>query len=205
MKRTLLRIFPILMALVLLITVAGGSSSVSADRGENGPKGPKTKPPEVVERVVGKAPIFDENGRFLGIVTTVVGSITTETVQTTSGNLTGPTAQATYTTRSRTCYSKMWATHWTGWYKLWELKLSQTWGYNGSRIVWNYQPDVVAWSRFGWRHTEPRKGIYWTRYPMYKRTWTSAMFTYEPWKGYPIQSRYAAIAFNIKGDGRCFY
>ena len=207
MKRTtLLRIVPILTALALLITLIGWSSSVSADGGKNGSRKPATKPPEVVERVVDRTPVFSPQGQLVGILTTVVGSITVENALDSGRDFTQTAAvtTATYPTRTTTCYSKVWLDHWTGWYRLWEMTLRQTWGYNGSRIVWYYQPDVEAWSRYGWSHTEPKKGIYWTINQTRMRTWASSQFTFGL-KGYTVQSKSAYIAFNIAADGQCFY
>ena len=152
MKRLL-----VLLLIVLATTVVfGGSEKALADGG----KGASSKP-VATERVVDRSPAFDNQGRFIGYVTTVIGSVAEDT---SDGMVTTSAVAATYPTRTKTCYSKVWLNHFSGLYKVWEMKLSQTWGYNGSKIVWYYGPDVTAWSKYGWSHTPPTKGIYWTQY-----------------------------------------
>lgn len=199
MKRTMLRIFPFLMALALLITVAGGSSSVSADRGENGPKGPKSKPPEVVERVLQSEPVFDESGEFIGTAEIVAQESAADS--NTKSRFTTSAVTASYSARYKTCGVEFYLKNIYG-QKVISYKLTQTFGYNGSRIVSWYRPVVSSSTKWGWGGSNYRKGSYWLSYPRSARSWASATFSLKV--GWWTVSQYRpTIGIDGYGSGYC--
>lgn len=199
MKRTLLRIFPILVVLALLITVTGGPSSVLADGG-NGHKGrPTTKPPEVVERVLQSEPVFDDSGEFIG----TVGIVARESVpdSNTRNSFTTSTVTAYGYTRYRTCGVEFYLKNIYG-QKVISYKLTQTFRYNGSRVVSWYRPVVTSSTKWGWGGSGYRSGSYWLSYPWSARSWASATFTLKI--GWWTVSQYRpTIGIDGYGSGYC--
>ncbi len=198
MKSALLRISPILLALVLLATITGGPGSVLADRGRNGPKGPTTKPPEVIEHVLKSEPVFDNRGRFIGTAE-IVSQEPVQAAESSSAFTTAVTASSY--TRTKTCTVEFYLKNWYG-QKVISYKLYQTLRYNGSRIASWYRPIVSSSTKWGWSGSDFRDGSYWLSRYSSARSWASGKFALKiGW--FTVQEYRPTIGIDGYGSGYC--
>jgi hypothetical protein len=180
-----------------VIAITGGSGTALADGG-NGKGRSKGKAPEVVERVLQSKLVFDETGEFLGTAE-IVSQEPVQAPESSSAFTT--TATASSYTRTKTCTVEFYLKNWYG-QKVISYKLSQTFSYNGSRVVSWYRPVISASTKWGWSGSNYRNGYYWLRYLTAERSWASAKFALKVgW--FTVQEYRPTIGIDGYGSGYC--